>query len=203
MDFILQTVFTHINPTPDQMKAIFQELCRKNEENETTIVRLQEKEAESQSEILRLRQEKDKDQIEKSKLRQENDAKAEKIAELERKYSELKGLEEQKISCSVCPEKLPPYSEWSSQLEQQGSRHSSTLYHLGLGLELGLKPEKSGIEIGNIWDWDTFADQISEKDWDTSADSISEEEWVYFYRLFCVKYDVEDVSRPQVKLCLE
>ena len=46
MDFIFQAFFTHLNPTNDEMKAILQDICRKNEENQTTIGRLQEKEAE-------------------------------------------------------------------------------------------------------------------------------------------------------------
>ena len=151
MDFILQAFFTHMNPTPDQMKAILQEFCRKNEENETKIGRLQENEVESQTENSRLRHENGKYQTENSKLRQEIDAKSEEIADLQRKYRELQSLKEQENS--FCLEKLPSYSEWSSELELQGSRHSSTLHDLGLGFE----PVRSGMEIGKIWDLDTFA----------------------------------------------
>ena len=188
MNFIFQTVFTRLSPTNDQTKAIFQDFCRKIEEDDTKLGRLQKKDVERQTEILRLRQEKDKYQIENCKLRQENDAKAEELVELKRKYSELKSLEEQKNSCSLCLENLPSYSEWSSQLELQGSRHSSRLYDLGL--ELGLKPEKSGFEIGknlvtfadSIWDddRDTFADSICDQDGDTFVDSIWDKDWNTF-----------------------
>ena len=76
MDFKFQAVFSHINPTNDQMKAILQDFWRKNEENQAEIIRLQKKEAESQAEIVKLQ-------------RKEADSKAE-IAGLRYEYEKCK-----------------------------------------------------------------------------------------------------------------
>ena len=72
MDFNFQALFSHINLTNDQMKAILQDFWRKNEENQSEIGRLQQKDAESQDEISRLRHENEKYKSENCKLRQEN-----------------------------------------------------------------------------------------------------------------------------------
>ena len=72
MDFNFQAVFSHINPTTDQMKAILQDFWRKNEENQAEIVKLQRKEAESRAEIERLRYENEICKGENCRLRQEN-----------------------------------------------------------------------------------------------------------------------------------
>ena len=72
MDFNFQALFSHINLTNEQMKAILQDFWSKNEENQSEIGRLREKDAESQDEISRLRHENDKLKSENCKLRQEN-----------------------------------------------------------------------------------------------------------------------------------
>merc|ERR1711937_168075 len=77
MDFKFQAVFSHINPTNDQMKAILQDFWKKNEENQAEIIKLQLKEAESQAELVKLQ-------------RKETDSKAE-IARLAYEYEKCKG----------------------------------------------------------------------------------------------------------------
>ena len=72
MDFNFQALFSHINLTNDQMKAILQDFWRKNEENQSEIGKLQQKETESQGEISRLHREIEKHQSEICRLRQEN-----------------------------------------------------------------------------------------------------------------------------------
>ena len=113
------------------MKAILQDFWRKNEENQSEIVKLQLKEAESQAEIARLRYENEKCTGENSKLRQENNGHQGEIfrlrqeneqkqheiallehendeklaAAVERKTSEiLSQIELSKPSCPVCLE---------------------------------------------------------------------------------------------------
>ena len=72
MDFNFQALFSHINLTNDQMKAILQDFWRKNDENQSEIGRLQQKVVESQNEISTLRHENEKYKRENCKLRQEN-----------------------------------------------------------------------------------------------------------------------------------
>ena len=113
------------------MRAILQDFWRKNEENQSEIVKLQRKEAESQAEIARLRYEYDKStgencrlrkennehQGEIFRLRQENEQKLHEIALLEHENDEklaaavekktreiLSQIELSKPSCPVCLE---------------------------------------------------------------------------------------------------
>ena len=73
MDFNFQALFSHIDVTNDQMKAILQDFWKKNEENQSEIVKLQLKHAEGQAEIARLRQENEKCKDENCRLRLKND----------------------------------------------------------------------------------------------------------------------------------
>jgi len=84
MDSNFQALFTHLNPTEDQLKAILQELWRKNDEKQKEI----------------------------SKIREENFAKSMEIIEMNRKVEALTDENEllkmiktcNDISCSVCLE---------------------------------------------------------------------------------------------------
>ena len=88
MDFNFQALFSHINVTNDQMKAILQDFWRKNEENQAEIGRLQQKEVENQGEIMRLRQEIDERENHETSIESELDARSNIIEELERKNNE-------------------------------------------------------------------------------------------------------------------
>ena len=82
MDSNFQALFTHLNPTEDQLKAILQDLWRKNDEKQKEI----------------------------SKIREENFAKSMEIIEMNRKVEALTEENEllkmiktcNDISCSVC-----------------------------------------------------------------------------------------------------
>ena len=84
MDSNFQALFTHLNPTEDQLKAILQDLWRKNDEKQKEI----------------------------SKIREENFAKSMEIIEMNRKVEALTEENEllkmiktcNDISCSVCLE---------------------------------------------------------------------------------------------------
>ena len=84
MDSNFQALFTHLNPTEDQLKAILQDLWRKNDEKQKEI----------------------------SKIREENFAKSMEIIEMNRKVEALTDENEllkmikacDDISCSVCLE---------------------------------------------------------------------------------------------------
>ena len=84
MDSNFQALFTHLNPTEDQLKAILQDLWRKNDKKQKKI----------------------------SKIREENFAKSMEIIEMNRKVEALTDENEllkmiktcNDISCSVCLE---------------------------------------------------------------------------------------------------
>ena len=98
MDYNFKVLFSQFNPTADQMKAMFQDLWRKNDEN--------------QSEISKLRQQDEANQSKISSLKLENHQKSDKIARMEKKNSELTSEIEllkmlavnEKPSCPVCLE---------------------------------------------------------------------------------------------------
>ena len=84
MDSNFQALFTHLNPTEDQLKAILQDLWRKNDEKQKEI----------------------------NKIREENFAKSMEVIEMNRKVEALTDENEllkmikssNDISCSVCLE---------------------------------------------------------------------------------------------------
>ena len=100
MDYNFKVLFSQFNPTVEQMKAMFQDLWRKNDEN--------------QSEISRLRHENEAYRSKIFSLKLENDQKSEKIAGMETKNSQLTSEIEllkmlavnEEPSCPVCLEKF-------------------------------------------------------------------------------------------------
>lgn len=131
MEYNFKVLFTQFNPTVDQMKAMFQDLWRKNDEN--------------QSEISRLRGENEAKQSKISSLELENDEKSHKIAGMEREKSKLMSEIEllkmiavnEEPSCPVCLEKFDgndrqpyllscPHMVCAQCLSQGLSRHSVT-----------------------------------------------------------------------------
>lgn len=100
MDYNFKVLFSQFNPTVDQMKAMFQDLWRKNDEN--------------QSEISKLRLENEANRSKISNLNLANNEKLDKLAGMERKNSELKSEIEllkmlavnEEPSCPVCLEKF-------------------------------------------------------------------------------------------------
>ena len=100
MDYNFKVLFSQFDPTVEQMKAMFQDLWRKNDEN--------------QSEISKLRHENEANRSKISSLKLENHQKSDKIVEIERKNSELTSENEvlkmlavnEEPSCPVCLEKF-------------------------------------------------------------------------------------------------
>ena len=79
MDYNFKVLFSQFNPTVEQMKAMFQDLWRKNDENQTEI----------------------------SKLHRENEANRSKISELKNEIELLKMIAvNDEPSCPVCLEKF-------------------------------------------------------------------------------------------------
>ena len=100
MDYNFKVLFSQFNPTVDQMKAMFQDLWRKNDENQTEILKLRQENSANRSKII--------------SLKLENDEKSDKIAGMETKNSELTSEIEllkmiavnEEPSCPVCLEKF-------------------------------------------------------------------------------------------------